>query len=502
MKKLLCIFSLFCFVYGNMLHAQHNNSELPTSINDDGTAPDASAILDVQSTNKGILIPRMTTAQRTAIAAPGRGLLVFDTSTGGFWFHDGTAWADLSAGGGADADWTETANGIYHNEGNVSINTSTIDGNSNLYVFRPLGDYGADKASIYGYRSGYSSVADSGGVHLGHLGIDAAIKGFSNWGNQYTAGVAGHSYLDYANSAAVLGGQQAGNIYGALGFRDSTQIWAGYFDGDIRFRPETSYTPELYLDIVREYQNQGEFGQWHELYVLPNGRNVNAPDYDFYYLGDDTHHFDGLYCNAVNPENSLFINGNTIISGANDLGVGTSLPGMKVHVKQDISNRGIRTEHQTASDYWDTGIGLTTKNYKFYYNNVSKADVASTDGAYIQPSDKNLKKNIEYLDNVLPRVLRLQPAKYHYTDASSASLSKSHGFIAQEVEAVFPEIVRRKEDGTKALAYDDFAILAIQAIQEQQNMIEEQAQENETLAKKVAEMEEELAKIKAMLKQR
>lgn len=50
------------------------------SINTDGTDPDNSAMLDVQSTDKGMLIPRMTTAQRTAIATAA-GLMVFDNTT-------------------------------------------------------------------------------------------------------------------------------------------------------------------------------------------------------------------------------------------------------------------------------------------------------------------------------------------------------------------------------------------------------------------------------------
>ena len=44
------------------------------------TTPDASSMLDVTSTSKGMLVPRMTTAQRTAIAAPTNGLLVYDTN--------------------------------------------------------------------------------------------------------------------------------------------------------------------------------------------------------------------------------------------------------------------------------------------------------------------------------------------------------------------------------------------------------------------------------------
>lgn len=61
------------------------------------TSPDASSMLDIQSTTKGILIPRMLTAQRTAIASPVTGLLVFDTDTQSFWFYNGS-WAELATG--------------------------------------------------------------------------------------------------------------------------------------------------------------------------------------------------------------------------------------------------------------------------------------------------------------------------------------------------------------------------------------------------------------------
>nr|MBP6681304.1 hypothetical protein [Saprospiraceae bacterium] len=55
-------------------------------INTDNSAPDASAILDVKSTDKGILVPRVTSVQRTGIASPAVGLLVFDTDTESFWY--------------------------------------------------------------------------------------------------------------------------------------------------------------------------------------------------------------------------------------------------------------------------------------------------------------------------------------------------------------------------------------------------------------------------------
>ena len=63
--------------------------EQAMSINEDGFPPHATAILDIQSTIKGVLIPRMNSAQRMAITTPDLGLLVYDVTTGGFWYYNG-----------------------------------------------------------------------------------------------------------------------------------------------------------------------------------------------------------------------------------------------------------------------------------------------------------------------------------------------------------------------------------------------------------------------------
>lgn len=68
--------------------SQNNNVGIGT------LTPDASAMLDVVSTSKGMLVPRMTTAQRTAIAAPANGLLVYDTNFNCF-FYFSTVWTSL-----------------------------------------------------------------------------------------------------------------------------------------------------------------------------------------------------------------------------------------------------------------------------------------------------------------------------------------------------------------------------------------------------------------------
>lgn len=73
------------------------------AINTDGSNPDASAILDVKSNSKGVLIPRMTLSERSSISTPASGLLVYQTNgTSGFYFYDGSGWVRLATGSEVD----------------------------------------------------------------------------------------------------------------------------------------------------------------------------------------------------------------------------------------------------------------------------------------------------------------------------------------------------------------------------------------------------------------
>lgn len=74
-----------------------------------GTAsPAGSAALDVSSTSKGMLVPRMNSSQRTGISSPATGLLVFDTDTESFWFKSGVGWTEL----------VDTSNNLLKKSGN------------------------------------------------------------------------------------------------------------------------------------------------------------------------------------------------------------------------------------------------------------------------------------------------------------------------------------------------------------------------------------------------
>lgn len=106
------------------------------AINADGSTPNASAMLDVKSTTRGFLPPRMTYAQRAAVASPATGLIVYQTDTylkieKGIYVYDGTAWrriidiTDLTASN----SWTKTGDNQFSAvDGNVGIGTNSPDG--------------------------------------------------------------------------------------------------------------------------------------------------------------------------------------------------------------------------------------------------------------------------------------------------------------------------------------------------------------------------------------
>ena len=84
--KIQLLLAGICLLVTLTLHAQ-------VAITSDGSAPDASAMLDVKSTAKGLLVPRMTSAQRVAIATPAAGLLIYQTDTlKGFYSYTAGKW--------------------------------------------------------------------------------------------------------------------------------------------------------------------------------------------------------------------------------------------------------------------------------------------------------------------------------------------------------------------------------------------------------------------------
>jgi len=135
-------------------------------INDDGTTPDASAMLDVKSTSKGILIPRMTVTQRIAISNPAEGLMVYQTDdVKGFYFFDGSAWEMIGQESGVPAGTISAFAGTSVPDGWLLCDGSEISRTTYPDLFTTVGGSWG-----YGDNSSTFNLPDLRGVFL--RGVD------------------------------------------------------------------------------------------------------------------------------------------------------------------------------------------------------------------------------------------------------------------------------------------------------------------------------------------
>lgn len=97
------------------------------------------------------------------------------------------------------------------------------------------------------------------------------------------------------------------------------------------------------------------------------------------------------------------------------------------------------------------------------------------------PSDIRLKKEISEIPASLQKIMQLKPKTYYLKDKASNGL-RQYGFIAQELEAILPEMVHNNAEGMKSVNYQQLIPLLTAALQEQQATIER-------LEKRLADLE-------------
>jgi len=103
--KLLTRFLLGCIILILLLPVTVFTQSL--AINTDGSSADSSAILDVKSSSKGMLIPRTSSTSRLTINNPANGLILYDSTTSTFWYYSGAAWNEIIPG---NNNWSLTGN--------------------------------------------------------------------------------------------------------------------------------------------------------------------------------------------------------------------------------------------------------------------------------------------------------------------------------------------------------------------------------------------------------
>jgi Chaperone of endosialidase len=436
----------------------------------------------------------------------------------------------------SQAQWLTAGSRIYYSSGPVGIGTTNpagkLDVRSN--TGRTISAFNtATTGYTYAVHGTARSVNGRGvyGIAQNVNGNGSGVFGVSN-GNIGRA-VYGYSTSNGQGASSGVFGKAVGpNSSGVRGETNNANGFAGYFSGGKSYFQQRvgigTTNPNVNWGLVIEDVGGGG---WSGNFAVGSaaGAKVVAGDVG----GVATI---GGHNGALNAWRNLAINP----SGGN-VGIATSSPTHKLDVNGDI-------RHRTGNQFY---FGDTSENTDTFYlertnsssnstqltlyigddptSNIDYFKIKPTNsstntfwfgsdgvawknggGSWSNSSDRRIKRDITDLDGTLDRLLGLRGVNFYYTDltAPGAAAGLRTGFIAQEVEEVFPEWVTEihgmgaKHDGLKALTISGFEALTVEAMRDLRE--EKDAEIAELRAEKdaqIASLEARLARMEQMIAQ-
>lgn len=214
------------------------------AINTTGASANGTSILDVSSTGKGILIPRMSSVQRTGIGTPANGLLVYDTDSIAFSYFNGVGWVFIKTGKDTATAWSTNGNaGITtSNFLGTTDNANIIFKRNNVYAGRiaatttAFGVESAASANLFNTAFGYRNMVNSiSGIHNTALGDSNFFYG-SSGNNNIAIGSRNIPYVTGSNNIGIGSFNFGRDLYAgqnfmnniAIGTSAQNQQWHGF----------------------------------------------------------------------------------------------------------------------------------------------------------------------------------------------------------------------------------------------------------------------------------
>lgn len=221
-----------------------------------------------------------------------------------------------------------------------------------------------------------------------------------------------------------------------------------------------------------------------------NGSSSNVTEYlkgaagdDFLLYGVNSAGTNVFYVyneGSVYAKGGMSTNGSLTVNGGHQLNINGS-----------FGNYTSVIQARPTTDAAILGLNNSAGTTLFYFL-TSGVAVKPGGGSWAAPSDARLKANIQNVEGSLDKLLSLRSVTFDYKDRKKYGAGRQTGFIAQEVEKVFPEWVSEGEDHFKILAVSGFESLAVQALRE---LREEKDQQIKIRDQQIAGLTERLADI-------
>lgn len=519
---------LFCYTLG----FSQNNVGVGTN------TPDPTSALEVQSTDKGVLIPRTDTNTVNVASGPGKpatGLLIYQNTDNIFYYFDGTKWRPIGSGGSAGPTGPQGptgpagANGATGPTGPAGANGPTGPTGANGASgptgptgptgvgMGPTGPTGANGATGAAGPTGPQGPTGANGATgpAGPTGANGATGAQGPTGPTGPTGIAG---AKGATGAAGPTGPQgptgaagANGATGPTGANGAKGATGPTGPGTICAGATTSY--------VTKFTTSGANATICNSNIFDNGTNIGiyttTPAGRVHFTQGNA---GGMWLTqwdhtgttdaAGRFQHTSAANGNRVLMGATPYTGSASVAAAVIGLALGASGSGGHGVYGSSNSTAGTGVegsfvggtSLAATGWAVYANGWAGGLTA-----WQNVSDRRLKTNISTINGALGKVMKLRGVEYNYSKSQFADVAldtetRQIGFIAQEVEEVFPNIVREakigSETGTlgsgltqqenqylvKTLSYSTLVPVLVEAIKEQQQIIEE-------LKKKVAALE-------------
>ena len=403
MKNFITICMLLILVsIGGLIHAQVTPS----------------AILDLESTDQGILIPRMTEAKKMAIDTPATSLLIYQTdSTAGYYYYNGINWTILVDGSTTITKLNDLADAKSDNDGS--------DNGSSIFIGISAGanDDATDNKNVgIGFEALNNNTSGRHNIAMGHGSLMANTTGEAN----IAIGRDALSMNTIASDNLAVGHRSLqANISGSgnsafarLALNDNT---TGEYNAAFGF-----------YALINNIS--GNYNTAHGSFALRSNQS-GSDNTAIGYQADVT---------VGNLTNATAIGANTKVSQSNSLilgnnanvGIGTSSPS-----KAKLEIQGFASDSLGNFGYLNssgsTGVANGTSPYSIY---ASDRIAASEFNAH---SDRRIK-NIKGLSNAesdLATLMEIEVTDYTLIDKKGKGNKSYKKVIAQQVEAVYPQSV-------------------------------------------------------------